>query len=221
LQPPLQALGNQSEVMVTGLEGVKFKLQPQQFVPISFASGRPTWSLSLSNLACKKLYLLVIPFLDNHDVYSPVSRVAVETSDGAVLTRTLHVPGDLDWWTPPALVGEFATARGPRTDRFGLLPLLSPTQGDWAEGHPPAFPQSAYWATCRQLNLSSAILNVVEMDLGRPRLLKSLTVSTLGTAPALGVVGIVAETDQGAELLNNTPFAQPEKPGGGPSLPSL
>jgi len=221
LQPPLQALGNQSEVSVAGLEGVKFKLQSRQFVPISFACGRPTWNLSVSNLTCKKLYLLVIPFLDNHDVYSSVARVAVESSDGAVMSRTLRLPGDLDWWGPPAIVGDFATARQPRIDRFGLLPLLSPTQGDWAEGHPPAFPQSAYWATCRQLHLSSAILNVVELDLGRPRPLKSLTVSTLGTAPALGVVGIVAETDQGAELLNNTPFALPEKSGGGLSLPSL
>ena len=211
LQPPLQALGDQSEVMVTGLEGVKFKFRPRQFVPISFASGRASWSLSLSNLACKKIYLLVIPFVDNHDVYSPVARVAVETSDGVVLARTLHVPGDLDWWTPPAIVGEFATARQPRTDRFGLLPLLKPAQGDWAEGRPPAFPQSAYWANCRQLHLSSAILNVVEMDLGRPRLLKSLNVSTLGTAPALGVVAIAAETDQGLGLLDGTPYAPPEK----------
>jgi hypothetical protein len=215
LQPPLQALGNQTEAGVTDLEGVRFKIQPRQFVPISFASGRPTWNLSLSNLACKKLYLLVIPFLDNHDVYSPVARVAVETSDGAVLTRTLHVPGDLDWWTPPAIVGEFATARGPRTDCFGLLPLLPPTQGDWAEGHPPAFPQSAYWASCRQLHTSSAIFNVVELDLGKLRLLKSLTVSTLGAAPALGVAAISAETDHGTELLNGTPFTPPEKLGGG------
>jgi len=211
LQPPLQALGNQADAAVTGLDGVKFKLQPRQFAPISFASGRSSWSLSLSNLACKKLYLLVIPFVDNHDVYSPVARVAVETSDGAVLARTLHVPGDLDWWTPPAIVGEFATARQPRADRFGLLPLLKPAQGDWAEGRPPAFPQSAYWATCRQLHLSSAILNVVEMDLGRPRLLKSLTVSTLGAAPALGVVAIAAETDQGLGLLDGTPCAPLEQ----------
>ena len=185
LRPPLEAIANQPEVSVAGLEAVKIKLQSRQFVPISFASGRPTWNLSLSNLTCKKLYLLVIPFLDNHDVYSSVARVVVEASDGVVMSRTLQVPGDLDFWGPPAIVGEFATWRQPRTERFGLLPLLSPTQGDWAEGHPPVFPQTAYWASCRELPLSSSILNVVEMDLRRPRLLKSLTVSTLGTAPAL------------------------------------
>lgn len=211
LQPPLLALGNQTEVTAGGLEEVRFQLAPRQFVPISHASGRPSWSLSLSNLPCKKLYLLVIPFTDNHDVYSPVAQVAVETAEGAVLARTLRVPGDLDWWAPPAIVGEFASARQPRKDRFGLLPLLNPAQGDWEEGQPPAFPQSAYWATCRQLHLSSAVLNVVEMDLGRPRLLKSLTVSTLGSDPALGVVALAAETDQGLEALDGTPYAPPAK----------
>ena len=56
-----------------------------------------------------------------------------------------------------------------------------------------SFPQPEYWAACRVLKTASAVLNVVEFDLGRPEVLKSLTLSTIGTEPALGLVAVSAE----------------------------
>ncbi len=208
-RPPLEALGDRGEIGVPGLDDLTFRFTPRRFLPISYTIGRPSWSLPLANRPYKKLYLLVIPFLDNHDMFAPVAQVSAEAENGGVFARTLYFPGDLDWWSPPEVVGDFATARKPRPDRFGLLPLRRPDQGDWAEGKPPAFPQPEYWASCRTVRLASSVMNVVEFDLRTLTPLKSLTLSTVGVQPGLGLVAIVGETAGGLEALNGTPWMPP------------
>ena len=91
--------------------------------------------------------------------------------------------------------------------------MRRPGAGDWPQGKPTisyftlencwvnehdepwetSFPQPEYWAACRALNTPSTVLNVVEMDLGEPAELKSLTLSTIGTEPAVGLVAVSAE----------------------------
>ena len=208
-RPPLEALADAGELAVDGVPGLTFRFKPRHFLGISAAAGRPSWTMPLNELSARKLYLLVIPFLDNHDMFSPVAQISVQAVNGAAYARTLHFPGDLDWWSPAEVVGEFATCRGPRPARFGLLSQLTPGDADWPEGQAPAFPQWQFWAGSCAVRLKSTVMNVVELDLGRATPLKSLTVSTLGSQPGLGLVGVVAETSGDVKLLNGTPWMPP------------
>ncbi len=209
--PPLAAL-DQPALALPGLP-VDFQLNGRRLVPVSWKSGRPAFRLDLHGRRIKKLYLLVVPFLDSHDTFTPVARITLQRADDRLVGRTLYSPGDLDWWCPSKAVDIFCTARLPRPDRGGLLPLLPPGAGDWPQGKPTisyftlencwvnehdepwetSFPQPEYWAACRALNTPSTVLNVVEMDLGEPAELKSLTLSTIGTEPAVGLVAVSAE----------------------------
>jgi hypothetical protein len=209
--PPLAAL-DQPTVRVPGLP-VTFQLAGRKLVPVSWKYGQPAFRLDLGEKRYKKLYLLVVPFLDNHDTFTPVARITLQREDDRLTGRTLYFPGDLDWWCSEKAVDIFCTARLPRLDRHGLLPLLGMKDRDWPQGKPAvsywspngvwvnecdepwqtSFPQPEYWAACRVLKTNSAVLNVVEFDLGQPAVLKSLTLSTVGTEPALGLVAVSAE----------------------------
>src|SRR5690606_33943434 len=128
---------------------------------------------------------------------------------------TLHYPGDLDCWSPQELVGDYSTARNPRPDRLGLLPILKPAVSGWKEGVPPAFPQPEVWATCLPLKTPTAVMNAVEIDLGRTVQLKSLSLTVLSANAALGLVAVSAEQPGGVELLTDTdllPLAQYREP---------
>ncbi|MDO8586821.1 MAG: hypothetical protein Q7T82_07235 [Armatimonadota bacterium] len=208
-RPPLAGLAGKSEVSIPGLPCVSFALRDRKMAVVSSRSGTPRLSFDLASQECKKIYLLVVPFFDNHDTFASVARVDVALANGGVVSGTLHFPGDLDWWCPREVVGDFATARAPRPDRFGLLPLLGPESGDWKEAKPPVFPRPEYWATSLAFTTSSSTLNVVEIDLGRPFGVKSVTVSTLGVDPAIGVAAVSVEKSVGQDALMGTPWMPP------------
>lgn len=205
---PLADVAVDRELTLPALPGVSFKPSGRRFVPISWRT-RPSWSLDLGGELYRKFYLLVIPFLDNHDTFSPVAQVTVEGSAGIALSRRLHFPGDLDWWCPQEVVGDFATAAKPRSDRFGLLPMLPAGVADWREGRPPAFPQPQFWATCLPLKTPSSVMNVIELDLGRPTQVRSLHLAAIGVDPAIGLVAISAEKASGHTSLHGTPYLPP------------
>ncbi|MBI2299880.1 MAG: hypothetical protein HYU66_13215, partial [Armatimonadetes bacterium] len=208
-KPPLEALGEARELSLPDLPGVRFALPGRKLAVASYRSGTPSLTVPLNGETSRKLYLLVLPLLDNHDTFTQVGRVDVTTNDGAVLSRALRFPGDLDWWCPESVVGQFATASQPRPDRLGLLPRLAPGQADWPEGRPPAFPQPAYWATCRAVKTASAVLNVVELDLGQPLALRELTLAAVGAEPALGLVAVSLERASGHNALAGTGWLPP------------
>lgn len=210
-KPPLEALDGKPEVTVPGLSGVTSKLAGRGFAPISWKTAKPTYILDLNGASCRKLYLLVIPFLDNHDTYAPVARVDVWTGDRTVFSRTLSFPGDLDWWCPQEVVGDFSTARNPREDRFGLLPLLRSGQGDWNEAKPAAFPQPEFWATCLPLKTATSVMSVIEIDLGRAMPVKNVSLTALGVDPAFGLVAVSYEGSGDDALLTGTPYAIPAR----------
>jgi len=108
LQPPLQGLEGTALLEPPCVPGVSFRNPGRKALVVSRHIGRPSVTLPLSGKG-RKVYLLVIPLLDNHDVFAPVARVSVQCADGALFSRTLHFPGDLDWWTPRRIVGDFAT----------------------------------------------------------------------------------------------------------------
>lgn len=208
-KPPMESLQGKSEVSVPGLPVVTFELQDRKYAPVSWKSGQPEVTVDLNMVPCKKLYLLVVPFLDNHDTYSTVGRVDARAENGAVMSRTLRFPGDLDWWSPQEVVWDFSTARKDHPDRFALLSRLAAKDGDWAEAKPPAFPQPEYWATCLPLKTPSSVMNVIELDFGRPMSMKSVTLSVIGADPAFGLVAVSAETAGGDALLAGTKWMPP------------
>ena len=210
-RPPLEALAGQKTIECPGLPLVDFALPQRKFIPVSFKGGRPSYVLDLKSQICRKLYLLVVPFLDNHDMFSEVGRVTVRSSEEVVYARTLRFPGDLDWWFPPAVVREFATVSEGHPNRFGLLPLLTPDQADWAEGHPPKLPQPKYWSSSRLITTASSVMNIIEIDLGRALPLASLTLEALGVDPSFGIVAVTALTPDGEQHLRGTPWMPPTR----------
>ncbi|HIJ65225.1 MAG TPA: hypothetical protein HPP77_04670 [Candidatus Hydrogenedentes bacterium] len=195
-RPPLEALAGQNAVEVSGAPQVSFTVSDSALVYLSRQLDRPALTIAAPDEPCKKFYLVVVPFLDNHDVFAPVARVTVTLANGASVARTLHFPGDLDWWAPESIVGPFSTAHGARPDARRLLPLLGAGQSDWDVGRPPAFPQPGLWARSLAVRTSTAVMNVIEIDLERPEHVAALTIETIGADPALGIVAVVAETDK-------------------------
>lgn len=156
-----------------------------------------------------KIYLLVVPFFDNHNTFSKVGHVMLRRTEGRLLDgRELYFPGDLDWANPQEVVGIWATAREDRTNRFGLLPILKSDNADWQLAIPSkkGFPQPRFWASSRTLKTANAVMNVIEIDLEKPTRLSELTFSTIGTESAFGLVAVTVETYEGFEHLENTPY---------------
>jgi hypothetical protein len=209
--PALEKLEGQTELAPPELPQVKFALPQRKFVPVSWKMGCPSFTLDLSGRMVKKLYVLVIPYLENHDMFAEVARMTVRGDKGAVLyTRTLRTPGDLDWWPSAEVFGDvWTTAHHGRADRHGLLPMLKEGETDWPMAHPPAFPQPEYWATCLPIITGSCTMNVVELDLRTLKPVQSLVIETLGANPALGVVAVTAEGPGDDSLLDGTPWEVP------------
>ncbi len=208
-RPPMEALGEKTSVTVPGLEGVSFTTTARKLIPLSQRSGQPSLQLPVAQEGVRKIYLLVLPLLDNHDTYVSAARVDVQLNNDEIISRTFTSPGDLDWWVPQEVVGEFCTSRVPRENRFGLLPMLKSTQGDWAIAHPIAngdvdsfkgIPQPEFWASSRNFNTASATFNVLEIDLGAPRRVESLSLCALGLEPAIGLVAVSYEQGDGGDL---------------------
>jgi len=191
----------QAQIDIPQLPGVSFMVDNRKFVPVSPLMSKPSFTLQLDSKPYKKLYLLVASMIANHDMFTDIARIDVQLDDKqkhgqvgmAVVTRTLSSPGDLDWWQPIGSQVRISTYLEPRLDRYGLLPLLSVNDADWDIAKPPVFPQTKYWTDTLTLAMPSMNLNVIEIDLDQQRHVKSLTISMLGTDPALGLLAVTAE----------------------------
>ncbi len=189
--------------------GWAFEPAGRKLAPVSRRVGRPHISVPLPPGPCRRVALLVAPMLDNHDTFTTAARVTVRGSDGPLAVRTLRFPGDLDWWCPAEVVGDFATARGPRKEPHGPLPALPPGASDWPEGRPPAFPQPAFWASAHVYATPSCVFNVVEVDLPHIAEAVSVEVETLTEDACLAVAAVTAEMASGHAALAATPFLPP------------
>ncbi len=107
LRPPLEGITGDS--IDPDLPGIRFVLpKGRRLAVVSYWMGHPSLRVKVGKEA-RKVYLLIVPFLDHQDAFSPVGKVVIECGDGAVFSRELHFPGDLDWWAPPSIIGDFAT----------------------------------------------------------------------------------------------------------------
>lgn len=109
LRPPLEGLPTDDPLAPPSCPGLTFANPGRRTAVVSRALGRPSLKVPIQRPAAK-VYLLLLPLLDNHDVYAPVARVSVRCGDDTTFTRELHLPGDLDWWGPSSVLGGFATA---------------------------------------------------------------------------------------------------------------
>jgi hypothetical protein len=157
-RPPLESLEGRSTLEAPEVPGVTFSLAGRRMAVASAQTGRPVVSIPV-NGGFRKLYLLLLPLLDNHDVHALVARVYAGCDRGVTISRTLHFPGDLDWWCPREVVGDFATV-------------------------------DAGWTRSVSIRTPSAVLNVIEMDLGAVRDVRRLTIESVGDLPAIGVVAV-------------------------------
>jgi len=192
---PMRALKNVKEIEVKQIPGLKFQIPGTNFIPVSHLTGKVSYKLELEKKKYKKLYLLVIPFVDNHNMFAPVGRITGYNNQEIVYSRTLSYPGDVDYWVPDRNPTSFASFRTPRPDRFELLPLLSPKKSDWEEGKPPAFPQPKWWSSTLPLVTESCLMNIIEINLNKPGELTDLVFEVLGVMPAFGIVAATAELE--------------------------
>ena len=192
---PMEALKETTEIVVKEIPGLKFKIPGMNFIPVSHLSGKTSYKLKLERKKYKKLYLLVLPFVDNHNIFSSVARITAYNNREIAYSRTLYYPGDVDYWVPDRNPTSFATFREPRPDRFELLPLLNNDMPDWKEGKPPVFPQPKWWSTSLPVVTKSCLMSVIEINLQKPGELDYLIFETLGVMPAFGIVGVTAELD--------------------------
>lgn len=108
LEPPLQGLDATADLAPSCSPGVTFANPARKVAVVSWKSGSQSVMIPVKTRA-RTLYLLMLPMLDNHDVFAPVGRVTVSCRDGVVQSRVLHFPGDFDWWGPKRILDGFAT----------------------------------------------------------------------------------------------------------------
>jgi hypothetical protein len=192
---PMWALKNVTEIEAKQIPGLKFKIPDQKFIPVSHLAGKVSYKFDLPEKKYKKLYILVLPFVDNHNTFSTVARITAYNKTDIVYSRTLSYPGDVDYWVPDKNPESFATFKEPRPDRFELLPLLNPDATDWKEGKPPVFPQPKWWSTSLPVVTESCVMSIIEINLSKPVELNSFVFEVLGVMPAFGIVGVTGELD--------------------------
>ena len=144
------------------IPGVSFPLRPDRKLALaSWRLGLPSVRLEVKR-ELRKIFLLVISFVENHDAFTECGLVKVTCKvrpdeppfdateepvgwtrtryEESVLVRSLTTPGDLDSFLPEYYAGPQATARQERATRYGLLSRLNAQHADWPEGIPLASP---------------------------------------------------------------------------------
>lgn len=182
------------------LPGVGFKVG-NKYALVASRENNGSLVIPMGSKECKKIYILAIPFVDNHNAFSAVGRIDVKIDapnvhfqvGQVVVSRTLRTPGDVDYYWPSNYMVRVGTHHGLRDTAPSLLPMLGKTQGDWDMAKPPLFPQSSLWASSVAVDLRAATLNVIEIDLGRRVEVKEINVQSLGLDPAFGIVAVTAE----------------------------
>ncbi len=208
---PLKSLETLSSVDIPQIPGLKFSISGRSFAAVSKSNGTPVAHIPAKGVQCRKLYFLVSPLVDHHDMYTDVARITVRDSDGAIVTRTVSYPGDLDASYSPAAVSGFATTYADRPLRSANLPIMTVDMADRSEGTPPAFPQPAYWSNSAAIVTPSGIFSVIEFDLGGYREMEWIEVESLDAVSALGLVAVTAFTADDFAMLEGTQWDQHAK----------
>ena len=195
----MEYIGATELIEVPQLPGVGFKVGPE-YAMVSNRDGKTSTVIPMDSKEYKKIYILIVSFVDNHDTFSEVGRIDVKINaphsrmmGQVVKSRTLTTPGDVDYYWRENYMVRIGTHKGNRETAPALIPLLSKSEGDWAIAQPPIFPQASLWADSIAVDLSNSTLNVIEIDLGKRVNVKEIDFQALGLDPAFGIVAVTAE----------------------------
>jgi len=187
-------------IEVPQLPGVGFKPVSGKYALVSNRDGKSSLVIPMGSQELKKIYILTVSFLDNHDAFSEVGRidVKIDAPDSRMMgqvvrSRTLSTPGDVDYFWRENFMVRIGTHKGQRDTAPALIPMLGKEDADWAIAQPPLFPQAPLWADSIAINLSNSTLNVIEIDLGKRVKVKELDFQCLGLDPAFGIIAVTAE----------------------------
>lgn len=188
---PLKSLAGKHELKIPEIDGLTFKINERKILPVSPGIDKPVFRVPLKSEKYKKFYMLVLPLVDSHDMFTPVASFRVYHKDRCVYERTIYYPGDVDYLDPHQ-AGIGGSVRD-RKGRGGLLPMLGAQDQDWNQGKAPAFPQPQFWSRSVPVLLESGTLTVLEFDLEQMRPANSILLESIGEYAALGILGIIAE----------------------------
>lgn len=198
---PMESMKGVSQIEIEQIPGLKFNLKEQKFIPISHLSGKTSYNLPIEKRTYKKLYVLLLPFVDNHVIFTDVARISVYSDNQIVASKTLSYPGNVDYFVSNRNPTSFATYREKRENAYALLlPLLSTDQPDWSEGKPPAFPQPKYWSTSIPVTSESCTMSLIEIELKKGITADRIVFESLGALPAIGIVAVTAELGEESDF---------------------
>lgn len=200
---PMHDLADLEWIEPDELPGVRFAGPGRELIPVGHRPDSLSVAIPVDDpRPVRKAYLLVAPFVTNHEMFSRVGEVelvhaqgegpAVGGVDRVRTVRTLRFPGDLDWYYPVGTVQRLSTWQGPRPARHSHLATLPEDASDWpaSVAKPPVFPRPEDWTTSAALSTGNAVFNVIEVEPATPRPVESIIVRRLGSSAVLGIVGV-------------------------------
>lgn len=200
---PMHDLAELDWIEADELPGVRFAGTGGRLVPVGHRADSLSVAIPVDDpRPVRKAYLLVASFVTNHEAFSRVGEVELVHAmgegpgmggvDRVRTVRTLHFPGDVDWYYPVGTVHELSTWHGPRTERHAHLAALDVDESDWpaSVAKPPVFPRPEDWASSAALSTENAVFNVIEVEPNAPRAVESIIVRRLGSSAVLGIVGV-------------------------------
>lgn len=169
-----------------------FRLDPRGFIPLQFDQYRVT-QVPLTGIRTKKLYILMSAFIDNHDVFSTVFKLELETQkEGAfirpVYLRELTLPGELDMGYGGAVIAGFETYNS--SVNRDLLPKFPLGGDDYGNVRGPLYPERSFWCVNRAAQSCNTVFNLIEIELAKVSELKLLRLICNETDAAGGIFAI-------------------------------
>ncbi len=161
-----------SDRLLYSMEEVgEFEIQPGRMTIISDHSSTPSTTFKVGKKATA-LQFLVMPLLNNIDVFSEVAEITVRGEhiskgnaighvDTDLYRKVLRYPGDLDNWIPVAGGAGYNSFR-------------------------------QNWTTTPAFTTDTGTFNVVTVAFGKEIDVDTVTVSTIGRHPALGIIAVSA-----------------------------
>ena len=151
---------------------IPFDVEPEKLLLLSDRLHTPSESFRIDKKA-RKLHFLVVAFINNKDVFSEV---------GEIIVRCASPKGEHAVAPPePHLIQKTLYYPG-NVDNWMPVPI-SHTYDSFGKG----------WSTSPALSTSGATFSIITIDLGKVEFVESITASSLGRMPAIGIVGISSE----------------------------
>ncbi len=160
------------KVTIKEAGNIPFDVQPKNLLLLSDRVHTPSESFRVDKKA-RKLHFLIVAFVNNKDVFSEV---------GEIIVRCASPKGEHAVAPPePHLIQKMLYYPG-NVDNWMPTPI-SHTYDSYGKG----------WSTSPALSTSGATFSIITIDLEKVEFVESITISSKGRMPAIGIVGISSE----------------------------